>query len=133
MKANPFVDSYMAVDYGLTAMLVRACASAGEEDLRFVMTSAIGNERKSSSEFLRMKAKAEDMLIRSGLDYTIVRVGAIEESDRGGRTAPDKSGVWPFRKRPFVPVPVNPRSLAETLVEVALAPEASGKVYETDL
>jgi hypothetical protein len=132
VKTNPFVDSYMAVDLGLTTMLVRACASAGE-DMRFILASAIDAHEKANSEFLRSKAKAEDMLIRSGLPYTIVRIGAIENSDRGGRTAPDKKGIWPFKRRPFVPEPVNPRALAETLVEVALDPECANRVFETDI
>lgn len=132
VKANPFVDSYAAVDLGLTSMLVRACSSAGGE-MRFVLASAIDAREGSKDEFLSAKAKAEDMLIRSGLEYSIVRISAIANSDRGGRTVEGHRGIWPFRHKTLPPEPVEPRALAETLVEVALDPECASRIFETDV
>lgn len=132
IEANPFVDSYMAVDLGLTSMLVRACSSAGGE-MRFVLASAIDADERSNSEFLRAKAKAEEMLMRSGLEYTIIRISAIAESDRGGRIAQPSRSAWPFKKSAPAPTAAEPRALAETMVEVALDPECANRIFETDL
>jgi len=133
IKSNPFVDSYMAVDYGLTSMLIRACTSAGEENLRFILVSAMDSDEKSQSEFLRMKAKAEEFLIQSGLNYTIVRVGSIIESDRGGREQLKRAGLLGIRRKLPDFEAVKPRPLAETLVDVALDPECANRIFETDV
>ena len=132
-KPNPFVDSYQAVDLGLTSMLIRACVSAGEENLRFILASVIGANDKSSSPFLQMKAKAEDFLIQSGLNYTIVRIGAISESDRGGREQPTSRGLLGIKRRSAPLEAVQARPLAETLVDVALTPDCANRIFETDL
>lgn len=71
-KPNPYVDSYMAVDYGLTAMLIRACV-ANESHPRFVMVSAVGARENSRSQFMQAKAKAEKLLDDSGVEYTVIR------------------------------------------------------------
>ncbi|MFH0882508.1 MAG: NAD(P)H-binding protein [bacterium] len=132
-KPNSFVDSYKAVDLGLTSMLIRACVSAGEENLRFILASAVGTDENSSSPFLQMKAKAEDFLIQSGLNYTIVRVGAIAESDRGGREQPPYRGLLGMKRRLPIMEAVEARPLAETLVDVALTPDCVNRIFETDL
>ena len=132
-KPNPFVDSYQAVDLGLTSMLIRACVSAGEENLRFILASAVGVGENAQSPFHQMKAKAEDFLIQSGLNYTIVRIGSIEGSDRGGREMPPKKGLLGTKRRAPIPTAVEPRSLAETLVDVALTPDCANRIFETDL
>ncbi len=132
-KPNPFIDSYMAVDLGLTSMLIRACVSAGEENLRFILASAIGADDSSSSEFMQMKAKAEDFLIQSGLNYTVVRIGAVADSDRGGREQPAFRSLFGLKRRPTPFPPANARPLAETLVDVALTPDCANRIFETDL
>jgi hypothetical protein len=132
-KPNFFVDSYQAVDLGLTSMLIRACVSSGEENLRFILVSVIGADENASSPFLQMKAKAEDFLIQSGLNYTIIRVGAIAESDRGGREQPPSRGLFGVKRRVPVFTAVQARPLAETLVDVALTPDCTNRIFETDL
>jgi uncharacterized protein YbjT (DUF2867 family) len=72
---------YDAVDYGLTAMLLRAVRTAGLSP-RFVYLSSAGVSEGTSSAYLAARARAERELRQSGVPYTIARPSFITGPDR---------------------------------------------------
>lgn len=73
---NPDDHTYEAVDYGLTAMLARACVDA-EIAPRFVYISSVGTSEGSPSSYIQARWKAEQYIKKSGLPYTIARPSFI--------------------------------------------------------
>ena len=75
---------YEAVDYGLTALLLRAARAAAIQP-RFVYLSAIGAREASRNPYLAVRGRFERELMESGLPYLIVRPAFISGSDRDER------------------------------------------------
>ena len=73
--------SYEAIDYGLTALLVRAAARA-RGDVHFVYLSSLGADPKSGNAYLRARGKAEEAVRSGGMPWTIVRPSFITGADR---------------------------------------------------
>ncbi|HUQ84207.1 MAG TPA: NAD(P)H-binding protein [Gemmatimonadaceae bacterium] len=69
-------ESYEAIDFGLTAMLIRAAVASGSRP-RFVYLSAFGVQEHTSNPYLVARWKAESMLRASGLPFTIARPSFI--------------------------------------------------------
>jgi uncharacterized protein YbjT (DUF2867 family) len=74
-------DSYQTVDYGLTAMLLRAVQHAAPR-ARFTYLSAAGVGPSSRAEYIRVRWRLEQELRASGLAWTIVRPMLITGDDR---------------------------------------------------
>lgn len=74
-------ESYDAVDYGLTALLIRSTLQADLKP-RFIYLSATGVNPKARGAYLQTRWKTEQELIASGLPYTIARPSFITGSDR---------------------------------------------------
>ncbi|HEX6307173.1 MAG TPA: NAD(P)H-binding protein [Longimicrobiales bacterium] len=74
-------DSYASVDYGLTAMLLRAVRRAAAS-ARFVYLSAIGAGPRARGEYLRVRWRLEQELRDSGIDWLIARPAFITGADR---------------------------------------------------
>ncbi len=72
---------YDAVDYGLTAMLLRAVRAAGLTP-RFVYLSSAGVREGTGSAYLAARARVERALGESGVPYTIARPSFITGPDR---------------------------------------------------
>lgn len=78
------------VDYGAAAKLVEAARKAGIE--RYVMVSSMGAADPPSEDeaddvfsvYLRAKARADQALMDSGLDWTIVRPGGLTDEPGTG-------------------------------------------------
>ncbi len=75
------------MDYGGAAKLVEAAEGRGV--LRYLMLSAMGaRDPEGGSEpmrpYLRAKARADERLKESGLDYTIIRPGSLTEDEGTG-------------------------------------------------
>jgi len=70
------VESYETIDYGLTAMLIRAAVASGSAP-RFVYLSSLGVREHTSNRYLVARWRAESMLRASGLPYTIARPSLI--------------------------------------------------------
>ena len=68
-------SDYMAVDYGMTAMLIDALASHGQT--RFVYLSSLGVKEGVSSAYLRARWVTEEHLRESGLPHLIARPSFI--------------------------------------------------------
>ena len=75
------------VDYGGAAKLVEAAEGRGVR--RYLMLSSMGaDDPEGGSEgmrpYLRAKARADERLAQSGLDYTIIRPGSLTEDEGTG-------------------------------------------------
>lgn len=74
-------ENYETVDYGLTAMLLRATRQSAP-DARFIYLSSRGVSKKSRLPYLKVRARLEEELRASGLGYQIARPGFITGGDR---------------------------------------------------
>lgn len=83
--ADADANSYEAVDYGLTALLRRACEASGTRP-RFVYVSMVGLDpgKDSRNPYTQARVRIERELRAGELPYTIVRP-AIIHGDRGER------------------------------------------------
>ena len=75
-------EDYETIDYGLSAMLLRATQRAAPE-ARFIYLSSRGVSPTSRLPYLAVRARLEAELRDSGLHYLIARPGFITGSDRG--------------------------------------------------
>src|SRR3712207_999953 len=76
------------MDYGGAVKLVEAAEQNGVR--RYLMLSSVGaGDPEGGSEpmrpYLRAKARADERLQASGLDYTIIRPGSLTEEEETGR------------------------------------------------
>ena len=113
------------VDLGGALKLIDA---ARANDLRrYVMVSSIGAADPPAGDegmapYLQAKAAADDALLRSGLDYTIVRPGGLTDEPGTGRIAVAPS----LGRRGSIPRD----DVAATLLAVLETPGAVGKTFE---
>jgi uncharacterized protein YbjT (DUF2867 family) len=75
------------VDYGGAVKLVEACQATGVR--RYVMISSIGAHAPDQATgvfrtYLEAKAKADEALMGSGLDWTVVRPGSLSDEPGSG-------------------------------------------------
>jgi uncharacterized protein YbjT (DUF2867 family) len=78
------------MDYGGAAKLIAAAKRAGIA--RYVIVSSMGADANASGDdtfavYLRAKGRADDDLRASGLDFTVVRPGALTNEPGTGRVA----------------------------------------------
>jgi uncharacterized protein YbjT (DUF2867 family) len=69
-------DTYDAVDYGLSVMLIRAAKAAGITP-RFVYLSSMGVKPGTRNAYLNARARVEQELTESGLPHVIARPSFI--------------------------------------------------------
>jgi uncharacterized protein YbjT (DUF2867 family) len=69
-------ESYEAIDFGLTAMLIRAAVASGSRP-RFVYLSSLGVQEHTTNPYLVARWRAESLLRASGLPFTIARPSFI--------------------------------------------------------
>jgi len=81
---------YETIDYGLTAMLLRAARAAGLRP-RFVYLSSLGAKATSGNPYLAVRGRFEDELRQSGLPYLIVQPSFISGSDRDERRVTERA------------------------------------------
>jgi len=140
---DPLAQSYEAVDYGLTAMLLRAAKTAGS-DTRFIYLSASGTNPKSMSPYYKARSKAEKEIIDSGLPYSIARPSIITGPDRDDNRPGERIGavvadamlgaaaLFGARKLKARYSSTTNAALATALVEMALDPGAQYKIFESE-
>ena len=78
-------ETYESVDYGLTALLLRAARSAGADTgvvPRFVYLSSAGVGPGSRNPYIAVRWRMEEELRASGIPFTIARPGFITGPDR---------------------------------------------------
>lgn len=78
---DPEEASYEAVDYGLTKLLVEACAGLDPAP-RFVYLSSMGVGPNGLNAYMKARWRAEQAVQTSGVPYTIARPGMITGPDR---------------------------------------------------
>jgi len=135
-------DTYESVDYGLSALLLRAAAGAPSRP-RFVYLSAIGVTEDARGGYYQARARLERELRESSLPFTIVRpsfiIGDRDESrpgERIGSALADAAlnlanafGARQLRQRYHS---ITGPELAERLVDLAFDPAAENRVIEAD-
>ncbi len=85
-------DTYEAVDYGLTALLVRAAVRSKRRP-RIVYLSSAGAKPGSRNAYLQARWKAEEVVRDSGLAYVIARPSFITGSDRDDTRTGERLGA----------------------------------------
>ena len=112
------------VDYGAAVLLIEAAKIAGAG--RYVMVSAISADASHEGEqvfdiYIRAKGRADEALAASGLDYTIVRPGALTDAEPKGRV----------KMAPVVERGEIPRADVAAVVAACLAdPKTIGRTFE---
>jgi len=140
---DPASESYRAVDYGLTALLVEAVKEAGLA-LRVVYLSAAGVNKGSRSAYYKARYQAEEALRSSGIPYTIARPSIITGPGRDDnrpletvsaavvdRLLSAAAFLGARRLRARYASTTNVR-LAEALVRLALDPAAENRTFESE-
>lgn len=74
-------ETYEAIDYGLTAMLIEACRTMRPSP-SFVYLSSMGVTSNSPSSYIQARYRAEQKLMSSGLRYLIARPSFISGEGR---------------------------------------------------
>ncbi|MEW6635692.1 MAG: SDR family oxidoreductase [Actinomycetota bacterium] len=113
------------MDYGGAVKLIEAAKRCGVR--RYVMVSSMGADDpeggpEAMRPYLRAKARADERLIESGLEYTIVRPGTLTDDEGTGRV--EAAGSLGRRGR----IPRD--DVAATLSVVLEMPQTAGKTFE---
>ncbi len=113
------------MDFGGAAKLVEAAEARGAR--RYLMLSSMGaGDPEAGSEamrpYLRAKARADERLQSSGLDYTIVRPGSLTNEEGTGRV----EAAEHLGRRGEIPR----EDVARTLASALESPNTSGKTFE---
>jgi uncharacterized protein YbjT (DUF2867 family) len=140
---DPRSQSYEAVDYGLTALLIEAVKEAGLSP-RIVYLSAAGVREAARASYYKARVKVEALLRSSGLAFTIARPSIIAGPGRddsrpleglaarvgdGLLAAAGLLGARRFQARYASTTNVR---LAAALVRLALDPAAAGGIFESE-
>ncbi|MBM4342515.1 MAG: NAD(P)H-binding protein [Deltaproteobacteria bacterium] len=135
-------NSYQAIDFGLTALLARACGQAGGVQ-RLVYLSSMGASPTARSAYLAWRWKAECAVRACAVPFTIARPGIISGARRESRPAEHAAalvadgvlaiaaalGAKALRERYRS---TDDRALAAALRRVATDPAAEGQTLEAD-
>jgi uncharacterized protein YbjT (DUF2867 family) len=80
-SGSAVADTYEAVDYGLSILLLEAAVACGSRP-RFVYLSALGAEGRPINAYMDVRKRVEAALRGSGLPYVIARPAFVTGSDR---------------------------------------------------
>lgn len=116
-----------------TARVLAACQNLGIR--RLIHMSAVGADSQGLTPYHRTKGQAEELVMASGLAWTIFRPSVIFGLGDGFTTALKKVvGRWPlvpiFGDGSFPLQPVAVEEVAEAFVESLANPATEGKVIE---
>ena len=126
--------TFEALHYQATLNLVRACGKVGVQ--RYIHISANGVEKNPTTEYMRSKAKAEQAVRSSSLDWTILRPSVVyggsqskESFVRLLRSNLAKAPIFPyFGKGDYRLAPISTWELAETVKRCLDRPDTKGKI-----
>ncbi|HET9985158.1 MAG TPA: NAD(P)H-binding protein [Longimicrobiales bacterium] len=134
---------YEAVDYGLTALLLRASVQSGARP-RFVYLSALGARPDTANAYLRVRGRLEAEIRASGLSYLIVRPSFITGPDRDESRPAERAAAVAVDAALRVAAALGARrlraryrsrtgaELAEALVRLATGPGATDRIIEPE-
>jgi len=125
--------TFEKLHYQATLNLVKACGKVGVQ--RYVHISANGVEKNPTTEYMRSKAKSEQAVRSSSLDWTILRPSVVyggnpnrENFVKMLRDNLAKAAVFPyFGKGEYCLAPVSTWELAETVRRCLDQAETVGK------
>ena len=138
---DPQSESYEAVDYGLTVLLLDAAKACGSSP-RFIYLSAVGVKENSKSAYYQARARVERRLLGSGLPYCVARPSFITGPDRDdgrplerlGAAASDGllrfAGLFGGGRLRERYASITNTCLAGALVKIALDPDAENKIFD---
>lgn len=75
-SGSAVADSYEAVDYGLSILLLDAAVACGSRP-RFVYLSALGADGRPANAYMKVRTRVEAAVRASGLPYLLARPGFI--------------------------------------------------------
>ena len=145
--ARGAADGYEHVDYGLTALLLRATQHAARDTgtaPRFVYLSAVGADAASRNPYLAVRGRLEAELRASGLPWTVARPSFITGPDRDESRPAERIGAAVVDAALAIPGWLGARrlrdrwrsttadELARALARLAADPRAAGAVVEGD-
>jgi len=140
---DPKTQDYMAVDYGLTALLVSALKSAGINS-RFVYLSAAGAGKPGTTPYGKARYLAEQTVMNSGTPFVVCRPSFIIGPGRDDKRTSEFMGakmidillsiaallgLKKFRERYRSTTNIV---LAHSLVRIALDPNCANKIFESE-
>ncbi|GLC25861.1 NAD(P)H-binding protein [Roseisolibacter agri] len=140
-------DGYEHVDYGLTALLLRATQRAAREmdaSPRFVYLSSVGADAASRNPYLAVRGRLEAELRASPLPWTVVRPSFITGPDRDESRPAERIGATLVDAALAIPGLLGAHrlrdrwrsttadELARALARLAEDPRADGAVVEGD-
>ncbi|MEM6992352.1 MAG: NAD-dependent epimerase/dehydratase family protein [Myxococcota bacterium] len=125
-------DAYERIDYGLTALLLRAAAECGSEP-RFIYLSAAGLSAKTRNPYMRARVRIEEALQEGALPFVSARpsfiVGERDEPRLGERWAAKVAdgalsvvGALGAKRAAARYASTDNATLGEALVRIALHP-----------
>jgi nucleoside-diphosphate-sugar epimerase len=138
---DPATESYEAVDYGLTSLLLRSIVDVGLAP-RFLYLSSAGVNDATTHPYLVARARMERELRASGVPFTIARPSFITGPDRSERRFAERvgarvadaalalAGALGARRLRDRYRSTDARTLARGLVRHALDPESAGLTLE---
>ncbi|PRQ08629.1 hypothetical protein ENSA7_16350 [Enhygromyxa salina] len=88
-SGSAVVDTYEAVDYGLSIMLLEAALACGSNP-RFVYLSALGADGRAVNAYMGVRKRVEAAIRGSGLPYLVARPGFITGDDRDETRAAER-------------------------------------------
>lgn len=142
-RATHGTDTYESVDYGLTALLLRAVVASGLRP-RFVYLSAVGVTPDTQNPYLAVRARLERELVESGLPYTIARPSFITGPDRDDGRLGERAGsaavdaalsvarLFGAKRMASQYQSTTNLTLATALVRLAYDPSFEGRIAEGD-
>ena len=145
--ARGAADGYEHVDYGLTALLLRATARAARETgtaPRFVYLSSVGADAASRNPYLAVRGRLEAELRASGLPWTVARPSFITGPDRDESRPAERLGAAVVDAALAIPGWLGARrlrdrwrsttadELAHALARLADDPRADAAIVEGD-
>lgn len=127
--------TFEKMHYQATLNLVRACGKVGVQ--RYLHISANGVEKHTTTEYMRSKAKSEQAVRSSSLDWTILRPSVVyggnpnkESFVKILRDNLSKTSLFPyFGKGEYRLAPISTWEVAEMVHRCLENPESVGKVY----
>lgn len=122
-------ESYESIDYGLTALLIRAAVASGSRP-RFVYLSSIGVREHSTNPYLVARWRAESVLRASGLPYTIARPSFITGPGRDEPRLLERAGAGVANVIAGLARVVGARRLAGSVRSLTGAELATGLVRQ---
>ncbi len=142
-NADERARPYETVDYGLTALLIRA-AVASEVAPRFVYLSSMGADARSRNAYIQVRGRIEHELRDSGLRYLVARPSFITGPDRPERRRLERIaaravnvavrllGVVRMGRLGARARSIDATTLADSMIDLALDPATENRVVERD-